>query len=166
VGLITLHAHPRANRASAHGFTLIELLVVLVIAGIMLGLVALNTIPNKQQSLKNDAQRIAHLLQLARDEAILRNRLIAFETANNHYRFLIYDQQQWQPIGNDEILRERTFRDVAVTVTVVPAITAEAGALRIVFGREPVDKPFVLTLTTETANASIRADGIGHFETD
>ncbi|HJV50516.1 MAG TPA: type II secretion system protein GspH, partial [Noviherbaspirillum sp.] len=32
-----------------------------------------------------------------------------------------------------------------------------------VFGREPVDKPFVLTMSTDGASASIHADGIGHF---
>jgi general secretion pathway protein H len=37
------------------------------------------------------------------------------------------------------------------------------GTMRIVFGREPVDKPFVLTLASGDVSAAIRADGIGHF---
>ena len=32
-----------------------------------------------------------------------------------------------------------------------------------IFGREPVDKPFVLTLSLGEASVAIRADGIGHF---
>ena len=78
-------------------FTLIELLVVMVIFGVTLGLVSLNALPSQQQSLQQEAQRIALLLQLARDEAIVRNRLIAFEAEPERYRFLIRNEQQWQP---------------------------------------------------------------------
>jgi general secretion pathway protein H len=35
-----------------------------------------------------------------------------------------------------------------------------------VFGREPVDKPFVLTMSTGDASVVIRADGIGHFNVE
>jgi general secretion pathway protein H len=63
----------------SRGFTLIELLVVMVILGITLGLVSLNAMPGQKQALQQEAQRIALLLQLARDEAIVRNRQIAFE---------------------------------------------------------------------------------------
>jgi general secretion pathway protein H len=35
--------------------------------------------------------------------------------------------------------------------------------LHIVFGREPVDKPFVLTLSVGNDAVAIHADGIGHF---
>ncbi|MDO9217611.1 MAG: GspH/FimT family pseudopilin, partial [Lacisediminimonas sp.] len=64
----------------ARGFTLLELLVVLVIAGIAMGFVAFNAMPDQRQQLHNEAQRIALLMQLARDEAIVRNRPVAFES--------------------------------------------------------------------------------------
>jgi general secretion pathway protein H len=35
--------------------------------------------------------------------------------------------------------------------------------LQIIFGREPVDKPFTLTLASGGIAVSIVADGIGHF---
>ena len=143
------------------GFTLIELLVVLVIAGIALGMVALNSMPNERQALHGEAQRIALLLQLARDEAIVRNRPIAFEADVARYRFLLYDDRQWQPLTRDELLRERSFERTPVSLAMVPAVTTSP--LRIVFGREPVDKPFVLTLSAGAASVSIHADGLGHF---
>ena len=77
--------------AAARGFTLIELLVVLVIVGITLGVAAFNAMPSERQALQNEAQRIALLLQLARDEAIVRNRPIAFEAETERYRFLVRD---------------------------------------------------------------------------
>ena len=50
--------------------TLVQIALVLVIAGITLGMVSFNAVPSERQALQNDAQRIALLLQLARDEAI------------------------------------------------------------------------------------------------
>jgi len=156
-----LAAH-RRRRASARGFTLLELLVVLVIAGILLGMVALNAMQSERQVLQGEAQRIALLLQLARDEAIVRNRPIAFEAEPDRYRFLIRDGNKWQALTEDDLLREREFRRAPVNLAINPALP-ENGPLRIVFGREPVDRPFVLTLSAGDASVAVRADGIGHF---
>jgi len=150
----------------ARGFTLLELLVVLVIAGLLLGMVAFNAMPSQRQSLQNEAQRIALLLQLARDEAIVRNHPIAFEVQGDHYRFMIRDGNQWQPLADDELLHERQFEHGPVAMTVSPPSVAEANPLRLAFGREPVDKPFVLTLIAGNESVAIRADGVGHFTTE
>lgn len=150
-------------RRGSRGFTLLELLVVVTIAGITLGMVAFNAMPSVQQTLQNDAQRIALLLQLARDEAIVRNRPIAFEVEAERYRFLLREGNTWQALAQDDLLREREFKRFPVTFSIRPPSAEQAVPLRIVFGREPVDKPFVLTLATGDAHAVIRADGIGHF---
>lgn len=150
-------------RRGSRGFTLLELLVVVTIAGITLGMVAFNAMPGVQQTLQNDAQRIALLLQLARDEAIVRNRPIAFEMEAEKYRFLLREGNTWQVLAQDDLLREREFKRFPVTFSISPPAAGQAVPLRIVFGREPVDKPFVLTLATGDAHAVIRADGIGHF---
>lgn len=149
--------------ARERGFTLLELLVVLVIAGILLGMVAFNAMPGERQALQSEAQRVALLLQLARDEAIVRNRPIAFEAESDRYRFLMRDGSTWQPVAEDDLLRERTFSRAPIALSISPATSAETNPLRIVFGREPVDKPFVLTFAGVNASVAIRADGIGHF---
>lgn len=145
------------------GFTLLELLVVMVIAGITLGMVSFNAAPSERQILQNDAQRIALLLQLARDEAIVRNRPIAFEAEADRYRFLLREEKVWQVLTKDDLLREREFKRTPVSVSISPPSAGDATKLRIIFGREPVDKPFVLTLSIADAHVAIRADGIGHF---
>lgn len=157
----------RAAPRCAHGFTLLELLVVLVIAGLLLGLVAFNAMPSERQSLQTEAQRIALLLQLARDEAIVRNRAIAFEADAERYRFLERDGMRWIAVPQDDLLRERGFSPAPVNLTMSPAASNAAGSseaqVRIIFGREPVDRPFVLTLSSGAASVAVRADGIGNF---
>jgi general secretion pathway protein H len=148
---------------AARGFTLLELLVVLVIAGILLGMVGLSAIQGERQVLQGEAQRVALLLQLARDEAIVRNRPIAFEAEPERYRFLIRDGNKWQALTQDDLLREREFRRSPISLSIAPPTAAETDHMRIVFGREPVDKPFVLTFTLGDASVTIRADGVGHF---
>ena len=100
-------------RRAARGFTLVELMVVMVIIGITLGLVSLNAIPSPQQHLQNEAQRLALLLQLARDEAIVRNRLVAFEADGERYRFLVRNETRWDPVIGDDLLRERAVQECA-----------------------------------------------------
>lgn len=148
---------------AARGFTLVELMVVMVIIGITLGLVSLNAIPSPRQNLQNEAQRLALLLQLARDEAIVRNRLVAFEADTEHYRFLVRNETRWDPVTQDDLLRERPFKNAPIVLLLDPPGAGAANPLRITFGREPVDKPFVLTLASGDNSVAIRADGIGHF---
>jgi general secretion pathway protein H len=44
-----------------------------------------------------------------------------------------------------------------------PTGTGNPDMLRITFGREPVDRPFVLTMAKGGNTVAIRADGVGHF---
>lgn len=148
------------------GFTLLELLVVLVIVGIMLGAVSFSTMQSSRQRLQTDAQRIALLLQLVREEAIVRNRPTAFEAGENSYHFLVRNDNKWEPIGDLDMLREREFSLFPTKLLMTPATHLDGTQLRIVFGREPVDKPFVLDLTVGEDHVAIHADGIGHFVVD
>lgn len=139
-------------------------MVVLVIAGILLGAVSLNAMPSERQVLQNEAQRVALLLQLARDEAIVRNQPIAFEVDPYRFRFLIRNDNLWQPLERDDMLREREFKRAPLMLTINPPVAETGGqGMRIVFGREPVDKPFVLNFAMGDASVAIHADGIGHF---
>jgi len=57
------------------------------------------------------------------------------------------------------LLREREFKRFPVTLTISPPSAEQAAPLRIVFGREPVNRPFVLTLATGDAHVAIHATG-------
>lgn len=154
-------------RRCVSGFTLLELLVVLVVMGVMLGMVSISAIPDKKQALSGDAQRVALLLQLAREEAIVRNRPVAFELDSDQFRFYVRgDNGSWQPLNDNDLFRERSFKKSPLVITMQPGAAHSTLPLKIIFGREPVDKPFVLTLTYEDVAVSIHADGLGHFSVE
>jgi len=152
-------------RTSA-GFTLLELLVVVVIVGITLGMVSFSAMPSSQKNLQNEARRIALLLQAARDEAIVRNRPVAFEANADRYSFQVRNENGWEPITDDDLMREREFKVAPVGLAMNPVPVTGNDPLWIVFGREPVDKPFVLTMSVGEDAVAIRADGIGHFNVE
>jgi general secretion pathway protein H len=68
---IAFHRRPSASiGASKHrAFTLVELLVVVAIIGLTLALVTVNLFPDDQTQAKREAQRVAALLEQARDDA-------------------------------------------------------------------------------------------------
>lgn len=154
------------NHRRISGFTLLELLVVLVVVGIMLGMVTMNAMPNKKQILENDVRRVALLLQLAREEAIVRNRPVALEVDSEQFRFYVRENSSWQLLTDNDLLRERHFQQAPLTINMQPSSTQSTLPLKIVFGREPVDKPFMLTFTYDDVSVSIQADGLGHFSVE
>ncbi len=93
------------------GFTLLEMLVVVFIIGIILSMATLSTGPQQYRLLKEEAQRIATLMSLARQESILEAQELAFVLNDNTYQFQVFDGQTWLPLTDDDILRTRTLQD-------------------------------------------------------
>src|SRR5690606_27810796 len=74
-----------SGRRRAGGFTLIELLVALVIAAVIVSVVAVSGAPSPERALQTDADRLAQLLALAREEAQIRGAPIRFESDGQTY---------------------------------------------------------------------------------
>jgi len=87
------------------------MLVVVFIIGIILSMATLSTGPQQYRLLKEEAQRIATLMSLARQESILEAQELAFALNNNTYQFQVFDGKTWLPLADDDILRERKLQN-------------------------------------------------------
>ena len=76
------------------GFTLIELLVVLVILGSLIGIATLSIgIAGPSRELRNEAERLAGLIGVLAEEAVLDNREYGLYLTDRAYQVLRYDSQ-------------------------------------------------------------------------
>lgn len=91
-----------------NGFTLIELVIVIVIVAILFTYTTLAIRGNSpEDAIKEEAQRLERLIELALEESILRGEEYGIEFFIDGYRFLRHNETQWEPITQDTILRER-----------------------------------------------------------
>lgn len=97
----------QSTRAPQTGFTLIEVLVVLLIIGVMLGVVGVNLMRDSTDTVHEEADRLAMLLQTAQQEAILQGQLFAFASSDSGYRFLRLDDKGRLSPVKDDLLRSR-----------------------------------------------------------
>lgn len=86
------------------GFTLIELLIVLIIIGVVITLVSLN-IGARPSTAKQAANQLQQLLELGRDDAILKGQIIGWKITPENYAFYTYKNQKWLLLANDNLLR-------------------------------------------------------------
>lgn len=92
----------------SRGFTLIELLIVLVLIGVITGMAVL-AVGNdgKDRMHVIEAKRLAELLDLAEQEAMLRGEAMALELFEQSYRFLNLTESGWQVEASDMQFRLR-----------------------------------------------------------
>ncbi len=96
------------RRSIAKGFTLIEILVVVLIIVTMIGIAGVRLTRGEIDLVREEADRLALLLQSAQQEAMLQGRYYVLATAREGYQFLTPDDKgRLRPV-QDELLRART----------------------------------------------------------
>jgi general secretion pathway protein H len=92
-----------------NGFTLIEIMVVIVIIGVVLSFAMLSISDGGQaRKMEQEAQRLASLLTLASQEAIMQGYEMGISFNQNSYRFYVLQEHKWQALtARDDIFRTR-----------------------------------------------------------
>jgi general secretion pathway protein H len=94
----------------ARGFTLIEILVVVIIIATIssMALLSMNLIGDDRE-LDTERKRLATLLGVAQDEAVMQGREFGLEVLRAGYRFVEFDPltSQWSEILGDDLYRLR-----------------------------------------------------------
>lgn len=149
------------------GFTLIEILVVLVIIGVMVGLASVRMMPDDERVLGNEAQRLALLLEQARDQAVASGEPIAFSVQQARYRFWsLGKENQWVPRSGDELLRDRPLASGMRLVALRVNQTVVAGDERLLFLPSGSGAPFTADLALNAARVRIRGDSLGRVRVE
>ena len=140
----------------SRGFTLIELMVVLVIIGICtagIGL-GLGSLLDPGRQLRQDAERLAQHLQVARDEARIDGRPLRWQADATGYRFSRREGGRWVDLARDDLLRPQHWQ--ATGISVQPAAAIELSP-------EWIGVPWDLVLSLEGRRVRLRDDGSGQL---
>ncbi|MBL0768925.1 GspH/FimT family pseudopilin [Sphingopyxis sp. DHUNG17] len=100
------------RRSRTGGFTLVELMVVLMILALAATAVVL-TIPDEQQTVRSEADRLAARLAAARDIAVVEGRSVAVRFAPSGYGFERRIEGSWQPLPGRTFAQRNWPSDVA-----------------------------------------------------
>ncbi|UZT80994.1 type II secretion system minor pseudopilin GspH [Ectopseudomonas chengduensis] len=141
------------------GFTLIELMVVLVIIGIASAAISLAIPHDPAMGLREDAKRLALLLEMAQGEARSDGRNIVWQADSQGYRFvrLGLGTVDERTFANDPQLRARQWQSPPVQVRVVPGN-------RLLIDAEWISEPLRITLSSGQSSVQVYRDALGRVE--
>jgi general secretion pathway protein H len=101
----------RATLSSrSRGFTLIEILVVVVIIGVITAGAMLSvSVIGQDRELEKETERLAGLLNYAKEQAEVQTRELGLELTEHGYTFLAFDPRRglWDDVQEDDALRAR-----------------------------------------------------------
>ncbi len=98
------------TRRTARGFTLIEILVVVIIIATIVSIALLSmSLVGDDRELDTERKRLAAIIEVAQDEAMLQGREFGIELMRTSYRFVEFDPltSRWAEVPADDLFRLR-----------------------------------------------------------
>lgn len=143
----TLIVHPHRN-----GFTLIEILIVMVIISIVSGVAALTINSNQHKQFETAAAKIANLVTLAEQEAMLRPATIGVAFTSDAFQFFVYQQDEktkqfvWQPLSDSALKKHTLPSHTHITLKTENKNVAADGEPHIIITQSGDITPFVILI--------------------
>ncbi len=100
--------------ARSSGFTLLEVLMVVLVVGILSAVVLISLNPGgPERKLGDETERLASLISLASNEAVMQNREYGVRLEQGGYGFLCLDDksQKWRECVGDSMLKHHVLPD-------------------------------------------------------
>lgn len=153
---------PELRAAGAGGYTLIEMLVVILVMGLFLGLVSAIVRPDERSRLHTEAERLAHLLNLAAAESRLTGKTIRWTSDNHGYRFLrLQEDDNWFEVQDSDLLRPRSMPDgIAITGLRIES-TQRQNAMRLDFRPHGLPLAYNIDLSLGAERIAVAAAPFG-----
>lgn len=152
-----------SRRSASRGFTLIEVLVVVTIMAIVTALVVVRLENSDRHRLSAAAERMAILLEGARDEAIASGRSVAISSDGEGCQFWQMDDERGEWLAfpaHDTLVAQRLADPVRWLGQTVNDRSRPLGE-RIVFPPDGVIEPFSVMLAAGPARAVLEMDVMG-----
>lgn len=137
------------------GFTLLELMVVLVIIGICTAGIGLGSLLDPARQLRQEGERLAQRLQVARDEARIDGRPLRWQADADGYRFSRREGSRWVTVERDDLLRPQKWQ--ATGIAVQPANPIELSP-------EWIGIAWEVGLSLDGRKLRLRDDGSGQLQ--
>lgn len=159
-------AGPARNRP-AGGFTLLELLVVLLLIGIVLSFATLSFGDGgRERRLGTEAKRLAALIDLAGQEAVLQSRELGILFDEQGYRFEVWDGKGWTALSGDRVLRPRALPEEIELTLLLEGLPVALGHAKdkpaepqVMLLSSGERTPFEVILETEDASSQYHLTG-------
>ncbi|MEJ2403367.1 MAG: type II secretion system minor pseudopilin GspH [Candidatus Thiodiazotropha sp.] len=147
----------------ARGFTLIEVMTVVFIIAIVINLVSISMGRNTPADrLKEEADRLTSLIQLASEEALLRSVLIGVDIAEDHYGFLsLSEEGNWETV-DDTLFRDRELPEpmtLSIATSLKDGDNEEKRTPEIILMNSGEMTPFEMKISSRDAESYYRLTG-------